>query len=424
MRAVFPFTAAILDLDGTLLDSLDVWKTVDRLFFEKRGMTVPADYGRALAGMSYRESAQYTLSRFHLPGTWEEIVREWMEMAGREYAENVALKPGAREYLCALRHAGVRMAVATALPETMYLPCLKRLGIDSWFQALCSTDETGGRGKSGGEVFLLAARRMGVGPADCAVFEDVPEGIQGARAAGMRAYALLDPREAYSHAELRKNADAAAEDFTAFLPYRSCCVYTGFSRRESVRPEPGELVLCADAGWEKCRAAGIPVDAVIGDFDSSEEPEPGMKILRYPVEKDDTDTLLCVRYALEEGIREIRIIGDIGGRADHTIALIQTMEFAANRGARIELRDSEASFFCFRDSVLRLPAGAGKFGVFALGGPCTGVFIRGAKYTLENGTLEPDYPVGMGNSFIGYAVEIGCASGCLLVTCQNAPESA
>ena len=60
MTYPFPFDAAIFDLDGTLLDSMGVWTRVDEIYFEKRGMAVPPDYGPALAGLSYRESAEYT----------------------------------------------------------------------------------------------------------------------------------------------------------------------------------------------------------------------------------------------------------------------------------------------------------------------------------------------------------------------------
>ena len=64
--------------------------------------------------------------------------------------------------------------------------------MDELFDVFCSTDHTGGRGKLSGEVYRLAANRLGVAPADCAVFEDVLAGIRGAKAAGMRAYCVRD----------------------------------------------------------------------------------------------------------------------------------------------------------------------------------------------------------------------------------------
>jgi len=92
-----PFRAALFDLDGTLLDSMYVWRRVDELFFQARNMRAPEDYGRALAGKSYRESAEYTIERFGLKEKWEDIVDEWTCMSENEYAHHVKLKPGALE---------------------------------------------------------------------------------------------------------------------------------------------------------------------------------------------------------------------------------------------------------------------------------------------------------------------------------------
>ena len=226
MKPKFPFDAAIFDLDGTLLDSMYVWRRVDEIFFENMGMECPADYGPALAGKSYRESAEYTIERFGLTESWEEIVRGWTELAHREYAENVGLKPGAREYLTLLRRSGVKLAVATALPEYLYRPCLTHLGILDWFDALCSTDDTGGRGKSRGEVFLLAAERLGVEPKKCVVFEDVLEGVRGARCAGMGACCVLDESSRHAHPEIEPIAHRMIADFTDLLPQRRCVIFT------------------------------------------------------------------------------------------------------------------------------------------------------------------------------------------------------
>ncbi len=66
MSALKDFRAAIFDLDGTLLDSMYVWRHVDELFFAERGLTLSPDYAQAIAGMSYRESALYTKSAMGL----------------------------------------------------------------------------------------------------------------------------------------------------------------------------------------------------------------------------------------------------------------------------------------------------------------------------------------------------------------------
>ena len=71
------------------------------------------------------------------------------------------------------------------------------------------------------------------------------------------------------------------------------------------RPQSGDLVLAADAGYEVCRREGIVPDLVLGDFDSMEQPADFKNVLRVPVEKDDTDTMLAVKTALENDCDEI-----------------------------------------------------------------------------------------------------------------------
>ncbi len=418
MKPKFPFDAAIFDLDGTLLDSMYVWKRVDEIFFERLGMETPADYGPSVAGKSYRETAEYTIARFGLTQSWEELVRYWTELAHREYAENVGLKRGAREYLALLRRSGVKLAVATALPEYLYRPCLEHLGIYDWFDALCSTDDTGGRGKARGEVFLLAAERMGVAPESCVVFEDVLEGIRGARCANMGAYCVMDAASRHAHPEIERIADRMIADFWELLPRRRCVIFTAvcggpleaaYSDRRA-----DDLVLCADAGYELARRAGVEPDWIIGDFDSARRPA-SPNVIVHPVVKDDTDTMLCVRYALEEGVRDFLLVGGVGGRLDHTLSNLQTLAFLTSHGARAELCDGNLRIAMLKDGALRIPRTEGKLSVFAHGGPCTGVSIRGAKYTLSGATLTPDFPLGMGNDFAADAVEIAVEHGTLLV---------
>jgi len=418
MHNIFPFDAAIFDLDGTLLDSMYVWTRVDELFFEQMGMEAPEDYGRALAGKSYRESAQYTIDRFRLDMEWEDLVKLWTGMAIHEYAENVQFKPGAREYLLALKRAGVKLAVATALPEYLYRPCLTHLGVLDWFDALCSTDETGGRGKAQGEVFLLAAQRLGIEPACCAVFEDVREGVMGAKCAGMTAFCVKDDASRHSHPEIESIADGMIDSFFELLPERRCVIFTaiceGNPAAAYLKPQKDDLILCADAGLEIARQAGAKPHAVIGDFDSMDAPA-GENIIRHPVIKDDTDTILCARYALEMGIRDFLIVGGVGGRLDHTLANLQTLSFLVSQGASAQLCDGKIHAAAVRDGSIRMPRSKGKLSVFAMDGICEGVRIKGAKYELENSVVRPDFPIGMGNDFAADEAEISVQQGTLLV---------
>ena len=168
------FNAAIFDLDGTILDSMDVWEHIDIQFLKKRNLPVPENYVTEICARSFEEAAQYTIDLFGLQETVEGIIEEWNNMAVEEYSNHVGLLPYALDYLLCLKEHGIKLAVATGLPEKLYMPCLKNNSILELFDALCSTDEVQ-RGKEYSDVFELAARKLGVAPEHCIVFDQRAE---------------------------------------------------------------------------------------------------------------------------------------------------------------------------------------------------------------------------------------------------------
>ena len=183
------FAGALFDLDGTLIDSADVWARIDAEFLRRRGLAVPDDYMCAVSSKKFSEAAVYTIARFGLDETAEALSAEWLEMARREYGSGVFLRPHAGEYLRWLKARGVKLGTVTGLPHSLAEAALKNNGVYALFDAFTSADETP-RGKEHPAVYLLAARRLGVTPADCAVFEDVPACLESARAAGMKVFAV------------------------------------------------------------------------------------------------------------------------------------------------------------------------------------------------------------------------------------------
>lgn len=200
------YDAAVFDLDGTLLDSMGVWEKVDVDFLARRGIPLPPDYTGTVSAMSFQEAARYTIDRFGFPESPEGLIREWNGMVAEEYAHGIGLKPGARELLAALSARGVRLGVATASAEELYLPCLRNNGVCGYFEAFAAVSEAA-RGKGFPDVYLLCAERLGVSPSRCVVFEDVLPGLLGAKAAGMTAFGVYD-----SHSLLREEDALSAAD--------------------------------------------------------------------------------------------------------------------------------------------------------------------------------------------------------------------
>ena len=209
--------AYIFDLDGTLLDSTGVWEGIDVDFLNKRGIPVPPDYAPTVAPMSFSEAAEYTIERFHLPDAPDDLCREWFDMALYAYGHTVKLKPNVREYLAVLKSRGKKLAVATSSTPQLYEAALRNLDISNFFDAICSADEVK-CGKSRPDIFLLAAKKLDVSPADCVVFEDVLQAVQSAKSAGMTVYGLYDEASKADWEQIKATADGAFIDFKDVPP--------------------------------------------------------------------------------------------------------------------------------------------------------------------------------------------------------------
>ena len=205
----------IFDLDGTILDSADMWVAINRAFFEKRGLPYPEDYQQMIAALPFPEVASYTRRQYNLPETPEELMDEFLASAEDGYTHQIKLKPGAKEYLLRLHKAGRKMAVATAAPHRLLTPALKRHGLFDLFDAICTTQDVG-VGKVKPDVFLLAAEKIKTAPGDCVVFDDILAAIKSAKGAGMTVCAVRDVQSDEDWADILRTADYTLDDFTDF----------------------------------------------------------------------------------------------------------------------------------------------------------------------------------------------------------------
>ena len=136
----------------------------------------------------------------------------------------------------------------------------------------------------------------------------------------------------------------------------------------------------------------------------------------FPVEKDDTDSMLAVRKGLELGYRRFEIYGALDGdRLDHTVANLQTLSFLCDHGATGYLIGLRYIATALQKGMLRFsPDAAGILSVFCLGRDAKGVCLRGLKYPLENGTLSSSFPLGVSNHFTGEAASVTVEEGSLI----------
>lgn len=179
-----------------------------------------------------------------------------------------------------------------------------------------------------------------------------------------------------------------------------------------------DYVICADRGWQHARAHGIKPDMIVGDFDSSPQPQvDDTSVTVLPVVKDDTDTYYVARYVVENGFTDVLLAGVIGGkRIEHTIANIQTLVYFANNRVNATAIDKHSQLLVIQNGTITLPDMENKFfSLFSMGDRAEGVSIKGAKYPLDNYTITNFYPIGVSNEFIGEEVTVSVTNGSLLL---------
>ena len=208
--------AVIFDLDGTLVDSMWIWKSIDEEFLGMHGLALPHDLQKSLGGMSFTETAVYFKERFRLTQTLEEIKDCWNAMAFEKYEKEVPLKPGVKEFLDVLKQRGIRMGIATSNSRQLAELVIVSRGISGYFEVITTGCEVAS-GKPSPDIYLKTAKHLSANPSACVVFEDIPEGILAAKRAGMCVCAVEDEASKELRQEKYDLADAFINNYYEIL---------------------------------------------------------------------------------------------------------------------------------------------------------------------------------------------------------------
>jgi HAD superfamily hydrolase (TIGR01509 family) len=210
------FAGAVFDFDGTLADSLGIWRQVDDLFFERRGLAYKPGYAEKLSTLGFEDGARFTVETYGLTDSVQDICDEWNAMGRELYRTQVHLRPGAADYVRALRARGTATSIATTNAPEVLDALSERAVLYELFPHRVHGAQVPHHTKDHPDIYLEAARQMGVAPEDCVLFEDLPAGIATARSLGMTTVAVLSPTTSPDMARrLVEAADHAIDSWQA-----------------------------------------------------------------------------------------------------------------------------------------------------------------------------------------------------------------
>lgn len=202
---------------------------------------------------------------------------------------------------------------------------------------------------------------------------------------------------------------------------KKCIVFTGGVINNynalNINDNDKDYVICADSGYYHAKKLNVHVNVLIGDFDSLERiPNDVDEIIRYPKEKDDTDTMLAIKYAFDKGYVNFEIYGAMGNRFDHAYANIQSLDYIVEHNACGKIITETEELFIIKNSTVKIQKKEGYvLSVFSYTNTAKGVSEKGVKYPLDNVVVTQNFPIGISNEITENFAEITVKDGKLLI---------
>lgn len=424
-------SGAIFDCDGTLVDSMGMWRDVISWMSER--YDVPDIEFARVEMLPLRDTCALFHDELGADLSAEDIYEEVCAHLRDVYEHEVKAMPGVRALLDELVAAGVPLAVASSTPVRELRSALGAHDLLGYFDTLVSTEDVGGRDKDRPDVCLEAARRLGSDLTTTWVFEDAPFGVRTAREAGFAVVGLLHDHDG------RREEDFAPADILAHgLPEISLARLRDYERpapfASSSEPldvlvvagspapsSPGlvaELarasayVICADRGADACHAAHVSPDVFCGDEDSVSADaaawarSSAATTVDFPTEKYATDLAIALDCACHEAARRdaplsVTLTCASGGRPDHALAVVGQLALAARGGAAARLVEDGYEMRVVSPASVDVwelgPCAVGRtFSAVALE-PDTRIDEEGMRWSLADKPLELLGDLGMSN---------------------------
>ncbi len=204
--------AVIFDLDGSLVDSMWMWREIDIEYLGRFGIALPDNLQKEIEGMSFRETAIYFKEHFPIPDSVEQMKEDWNRMAWDKYTNDVPLKPGVSEFLKECKERGIKLGIATSNSRELIDNIANVHGLNDYFDCIMTASEVP-KGKPAPDIYLAVAKQLDVSPANCLVFEDIIPGIMAGKSAGMEVCGVEDEYSVCDRQAKIELADYYIEEF-------------------------------------------------------------------------------------------------------------------------------------------------------------------------------------------------------------------
>ena len=204
--------AVIFDLDGSLVDSMWIWKDIDIEYLGRFGISLPHNLQSEIEGKSFSETAVFFKERFQIPDSIEKMKQDWNEMAWQKYIHDVPLKPGADVFLQYCISHDIKLGIATSNSRELVEAVADARGFGRNFDCIMTGCDVK-KGKPAPDIYLAVADKLGVLPQECLVFEDITAGILAGKNAGMKVCAVEDAYSMHQTEDKKRLADYYIKDY-------------------------------------------------------------------------------------------------------------------------------------------------------------------------------------------------------------------
>ncbi len=208
-------TGAIFDFDGTLFDSMHVWKGIRYNFMKELGINLTEDDVKAFEGLFLRESLLIAIERFNLQQTYEQLLERLFEYIKKRYLSETEPKNDIIDFLERLKAKGVKMGIATATGESALVAVLEKFNMLHYFSAIYST-YTVGASKTESRVYDVVLEALGTDKATTWIFEDALYAAKTAKANGYNLVGIYDVSEPRTE-ELSELADIYIHNYSEII---------------------------------------------------------------------------------------------------------------------------------------------------------------------------------------------------------------